>query len=458
MKKTYVLDTNVLIQSPYSIYSFDEHDVVLADITLEELDNLKTYPGDVGANARETNRILDSLREHGSIVAGVALPGGGNFHIENNHLDVTLPEGWEGGKPDNRILRVAKALGAVLVTKDISMRLKADIVGVQAEDYKAEQVSEDDKQYRGRQELYVSSGVVNGFYEQKEIDISSLNSFDPKTGDPKPVKLIINEFVTLLNASNPKQSALGRFDGKKIVPLAFEDVKPFGVSPKNTGQRFAQECLMAALSDAPLVILKGPAGTAKTFYSLAAGLHQTVDSKQYAKILVGRPNIKFDEDIGFLKGTEEEKIGPLIRPIMDNLEVLLNPKGTQHRKDGVTMRPGDYLFDTGVMTAQALAYLRGRSICHTWILIDEAQNMTPAQALGIITRVGIGSKLILAGDPAQIDHPRLDSRTNGLSYASERMKGSSLCWQLTFDEEECTRSPLALDAIGRMTPKGATVR
>lgn len=457
MKKTYILDTNVLVHSPYSIFAFDEHDVVIVDVTLEELDRLKTQPGDLGANARAVNRILDELRAQGSIVSGIKLPGGGMFHVENNHVDIKLPEGWEEGKADNRILRVAKALkdngNAILITKDISMRLKADIVGVQAQDYKAEQVASDDEQYTGRVDAYVAGAIIDEFYKYGRVKAKNLYQVG-EDGASIRVDLETNQFVRMINETNPKQTALARFDGNEIVPLVHAGKNPFGVSPRNVGQKFAQECLLASVDVAPLVILKGPAGTAKTFYTMAAALAQVVDEKAYEKILIARPNIGFDEGIGFLPGTEEDKIMPLIRPVIDNLDILMKTDKKTHSKDGCTMQPWKYLIDSGIITAQAMTFLRGRSISDTFIFLDECQNMTPIQALGVVTRVNLGSKLVMCGDINQIDNPRLDTRTNGLSYISEKMKGSPLCWQVSFTEQECTRSALAAEAIERMKPKG----
>ncbi len=453
-KKTYLLDTNVLITSPYALYAFDDNDVVIADITLEELDNLKAAPGETGYNARETNRILNELQTRNSIAAGIDLPGGGSFRVETNFIHEQLPPGWDERRPDHRILRVAKGLSSklsgpvILVTNDVSLRLKADVCGVLAEDYNAEKMVDVAQQYRGRRTLDIAPAFLDDFYDRGQLDPGRLTDLDP----------VLNEFFLLRSRDDPKKTALGRFDGRVIVPLRYLREKPFGVIPRNVGQQFLQETLMTGADEAPLVILKGPAGTAKTFYSLAVGLEKVLHADEYRKILVTRANVKFDEDIGFLKGTEEDKIMPLLRPSIDNLELLIGARNSKKKGEFAQERDIDLevrgLFEDGIITAQALAYLRGRSITSTWILIDEAQNLTPIQALGIITRAGIGSKIILAGDPDQIDHPHLDRRTNGLVYASERMKGSALCWQTTFESHECTRSPLALDAAQRMTSKG----
>lgn len=242
-----------------------------------------------------------------------------------------------------------------------------------------------------------------------------------------------------------------------MLPLTTLNDRPFGVKARNVGQRFMHEALLLDAQTAPLVLVKGTAGTAKTFYAMAAGLEMVLEQGVYHKILVCRPNAQFDEDIGFLPGNEQEKISPLLRPIIDNLEILFE-KEDDYKKDRKEKNNAendlknriDYLFDTGVIIAEAMNFMRGRSIKNTYLVIDEAQNLSPRQVKGIITRVGEGTKVVLLGDPEQIDHPLLDSRTNGLSYAAERMKGSPLCVQLTMLSEECERSALALDAARRM--------
>lgn len=458
--KTFVLDTNILIHSPYSLYSFDEHNVCIADITMEELDNLKTRPGETGANSREVIRMIEKLRQEGDLASGIRLPmGGGLFHIEMNHLAAEIPSGWDQTKPDNRILRVCKGLltegkTPILVSNDTTMRIKAGLIGVPAEEYKTEQVKSVKEQYKGRSTVYVNPDAVGSFYKKGYLAPDDIVSY---VGDEETeISLTKHEFLLLVNIADPKNTALGRFDGTKIVPLEFEKATPYDVHPRNVGQRFAQEALMASAEDAPLVILKGPAGTAKTFYSLAVGLERVVNEGKFDRILVARSNTKFDDDIGYLPGEENSKVFPMLRSISDNLAVLtkMQEKCDKGAKGSPPSSYADLLFERGYIVAQAMAYMRGRSITDTWVIIDEAQNMTPTQAFGIISRAGVGSKIILIGDPDQIDNPKLDSRTNGLSFASERMKGSSLCWQTTFSEEECTRSELAAEAITRLSPKG----
>ena len=235
--------------------------------------------------------------------------------------------------------------------------------------------------------------------------------------------------------------------------MEYKKSQPYGVKPRNSGQYFLQEALMKPADEAPLVIVKGQAGTAKTFYALAVGLEKIVNrpTGEYRRILVCRPNAQFDSDIGFLPGDEQEKISPLMRPIIDNLEQLIDASEEERYENELELKDKiDELFDRHVIQTEALNFIRGRSFVKTYLIIDEAQNMTPNQAKSIITRAGKGTKIILLGDPNQIDKPFLDERTNGLSYASEKMKGSPLCFQITMTADECERSELALDAVQRL--------
>jgi PhoH-like ATPase len=274
---------------------------------------------------------------------------------------------------------------------------------------------------------------------------------DYENPHPEPDRLTVNQFLIINSLTSSNHAALGRFDGDKIVKLRFSKEHPFGVSPRNANQKFIQEALMTDSSKAPLVILKGPAGTAKTFYSLAVGLHHVLDEKLYRKILVCRPNVKMDEDIGFLPGTEQEKIAPYLRPVIDNLEILLDSENHDKYVHEHELRDKiQELFDRNIINSEAMAFIRGRSIVGQWVIIDEAQNLTPKQVKGTITRAGSGTKIILAGDPFQIDHPFLDTRTNGLCFAAEKMKGSRLTYQLSLSEEDCERSALSSESSRRM--------
>ena len=456
MQKTYILDTNVLIQAPYALQSFEDNHLVLPLAVLEELDGLKNAEGERGANARQAIRYLESLRTAGNLLEGVSLHGGGTLRLEVNCVDVKLPEGFPEHKNDNRILKVCIGLRnretpVILVTKDIMVRVKAQMLGISAEDFTTEQAPVSEEQYTGRCEVFVAEKKFEDF-KKKHIAPEDVYQAG-ESGEKLPVTLVPNQFVILREDQSARKTQLGRFDGKKIVPLAFQKKKPYGVSPRNVGQKFLQEALMADAEKAPLVIVKGMAGTAKTFYTLAVGLHTILeqDEPAYRRILISRPNAQFDDDIGFLPGDESEKIAPLLRPVIDNLELLVDQNEEERFVDERSLSGKvEELFDRGIVDAQALNFIRGRSISKTYLVIDEAQNLTPKQAKGIITRAGMGTKIILLGDPQQIDHPLLDERTNGLSYAAEKMKGSPLCWQVTMSAEECERSALALDAVKRM--------
>ena len=456
MKKTYVLDTNVLLQAPHSLLSFEENHIVLPITVLEELDARKNDEAERGANARQVIRYLEQFRLLGNLQEGVTLPNGGTLRLELNHVEIKLPEGWKTEHPDNRILKVCKGLlcegeNAILVTKDIILRVKAQLLGIPAEDFTTDQVGRVNHQYSGRIHVYVPDNRLEQF-KDTGIPILDAYTLSPQ-GERLPVEPVPNQFFTLHSEINEKKTVLGKLHGDTILPLEFLNVQPFGVIARNAGQRFMQEALLTDAQRAPLVIIKGAAGTAKTFFALAAGLEQILGYEEpaYRKILISRPNVQFDDEIGFLPGSEQEKISPLLRPIIDNLEILVDrDEKERYRNEGELRGKIDELFDRGIITAEAMNFIRGRSITKTYLIIDEAQNLTPRQVKGIITRVGKDTKVVLLGDPQQIDHPLLDEQTNGLSYASEKMKGSPLCFQITMDSNECERSSLALDAARRM--------
>ena len=456
MVKIYVVDTNILIQAPYSLSSFEDNQVVLPLAVLEELDGLKKAEGEKGANARAAIRLLESLRIQGDLLEGVRLENGGLLRVEKNFVNVTLPEDLPEDRMDNRILKVCKGLAdsrqeqVILVTKDILLRIKAQMLGIRAEDFLTEQVT-DKKAYSGRAEVFAPEEVFKEF-KKKGIPVEDVYQTDEQ-GNPGRVELTENEFVIIKSDQSLKKTQLGRVEHGLIKKLEYRKSSPYGITPRNVGQYFLQEALMQPACRAPLVIVKGMAGTSKTFYSLAVGLEKILNhpSGEYRRILICRPNAQFDDDIGFLPGSEQEKISPLMRPIMDNLEQLIDSNEEERYQDEEELHGKiEEIFARGLIQTEALNYIRGRSLERTYLIIDEAQNMTPGQVKGIITRAGKGTKIILLGDPAQIDRPFLDERTNGLCYASEHMKGSPLCWQITMKAEECERSELATDAIRRL--------
>ena len=443
-RKIFVLDTSVLADFPHAIYAFDDNDVCIADVTLEELDSLKARGNETGANARAAIRMIEALRQEGDLTEGILLPGGGTFHIELNHKKAPLPESWDDNKPDNRIIRVCVGLSrrarqVILVSNDVGLRIKAAAVGVPAEEYRAGQIIPKlNEQYTGRCVLRAPRDLMDAFNAEGTLTREQTMAI---AGD---MPLNENQFALLQCLDDERYTALGRVEEGCLVALLNMHEKMYGVVPRNVGQRFMQEALLMPVERAPLVILKGSAGTAKTFFAIAAGLWQINRRHQFSHVLAVRPNIKFDEEIGFLKGTEEEKIAPLMRPIVDNIQALF---------PGDPMMP-EKLEDYGTIVYQAMAFMRGRSITDTWIIVDEAQNMTPTQAFGIISRAGAGTKIVLAGDPTQIDNPYLDATNNGLVYAAEKMKDSPLCWQITLEDSECVRSPLAREAVRLMRMKG----
>ena len=452
MQKTYVLDANVLLQAPYALESFEDNHIVLPLAVLEELDDRKGADGEAGNNARHVLRFLERLRLQGDLVKGVTLPSGGTVRLEVNHVDAALPQGIEPGSRAGRVLKVCRGLmdeGApvTLVSRDMVALHHRPAAGWSPALHRpggglhlgqpAHSVQEKGSSggrtlYRGRR-----GGAEAGFLDREPVCPSALGYRAEKDhAGPFP-------------GGEGHRPALWR-----RPPIRRQAPERFGVKPRSVGQQFLQEALLLPVAEAPLAIIQGPAGTAKTFYALAAGLEQVLEAEErpYRKILVCRPNAQFDADIGFLPGSEQEKISPLMRPIVDNLEILLDLEGKKKERRSEEELRGriDYLFDTGVIAAEAMNFMRGRSITDTWLIIDEAQNLTPRQVKGIITRVGKGTKVVLLGDPAQIDHPLLDTRSNGLTYASARMKGSPLCVQLTMLPDECERSSLALDAAMRM--------
>lgn len=459
MKKTYVIDTNVLIQAPNALDCFEDNNLVLPLVVVEELDGLKKSEGERGSNARTAVRILESYRLRGDLLEGVPLEKGGMLRIEKNYKNVELPDDLPEDKADNRILKVCKGLAEqlpedeqiVLVTKDLVLRLKAQMLGIRAEDFTTEQISAEDVQYTGRVEGYIPEDLVKEF-KKHGVLCESVYTTDEE-GIRRKIEFTENEFVILTSDQSGKKSLLGKVSGDKIIPLVYKKCHPYGVSPRNVGQYFMQEALMVDAKEAPLVIIKGMAGTAKTFYSLVVGMEKVYNNPtgEYRRIIVCRPNSQFDDEIGFLPGSEQEKIAPLMRPIVDNLEQILDSDEERRYEDETVLKDKiQEIFDRGIIQTEALNYIRGRSIAKTYLIIDEAQNMTPNQVRGIITRAGKDTKIILLGDPCQIDRPFLDEKTNGLSYAAKYMKGSRYCYQITLSAEECERSELAMDAVKRL--------
>ncbi len=454
MKKIFIIDTNVLLHDPQAILKFQDNQVVIPLIAIEELDNVKRRPDEVGRNARRVAKLIDELRHKGKIFEGVPLDNGGILKVELNHQKLEkLSASLEQFKADNRILAVAMAYKeefpdtkVALVTKDTYLRIKADVAGIEAEDYKTDKVNLDEL-YTGTVELKVASELINQFYT---------NSFIPwEREDGDPEALYSNQFVSLVDINNSGQSALCRYnaDKKGLVPLIFSNEDAWGIRARNKEQRYAMELLMD--DSIKLVTLVGQAGTGKTLLAVAAGLEKTIDLEVYKKLVVTRPVIPLGNDIGFLPGDKDEKMRPWMSPIYDNLEYIFN-SGKEAKKDkgdkneNVKAKSNNietmvhYFKEKGQLELEAITYIRGRTMPRQYLVVDEAQNLTPHEVKTILTRAGEGTKIVLTGDPQQIDHPYLDASSNGLTYIVEKFKGVKLAGHVTFVKGE--RSELAQTA------------
>ncbi len=433
MPKTFVLDTNVMVHNPQSIFLFKENNVVIPLIVVEELDNLKKYMDERGRAARHCSRYLDELRQKGSLTQGVALDNGGTLRVETS-LNAPLPDHLDLGKADNAILRVALALkkkgeDVRFVSKDINARIKADALGITAEDFENAKV-DIDQLYEGWIEIAVKREVIDSFYRDKRL---------PHAAELAGQKLYPNQFVLLRSSESANQSALGRVDKDgNLAPLVYGERDAWGVRALNVEQKFALDLL---LDDAvELVTLVGTAGTGKTLLAMAAGLQRVVEDKRYKKILISRPVIPLGKDIGYLPGTKEEKLRHWMQPIFDNLEFLCASDEEDDENSQV-----DYLVETNKLELEAVTYIRGRSLPRQFIVVDEAQNLTPHEMKTIVSRAGEGTKVVITGDPYQIDHPYLDADSNGLTYLVEKFKGQPAYGHVTLTRSE--RSRLAALAV-----------
>lgn len=439
MRKTFLLDTSVLLQSPNAVLGFQDNLVILPGCVLEELDNKKKADDyEIRANARWVARFLDHLRSRGELYNGVPLPNGGELRVEMNRLDKTeLPSSWPGEKRDNRLLAVAKNLQndnqpVIIITKDVFLRIKADVLGIEAQDYRNEQVEFDiEEQYRGWEEKQIREEILDQLYKYNHI---------PWEKAPCPT----NKFFLLKSEANNKSALAHYRDGNMVL---LNDTRPdFYGFKLNLLQKYAREALRD--DNIPMVTLMGATGSGKTLLALGVGLEKILDESKYRRMLICRPNVSMGEEIGFLPGDEKDKIAPYMRPIYDNLEQLVDSHPDRYENERELDGKVSYLFASRKIVSEAIAYLQGRSIVGQYILIDEAQNLTPKQAKGIITRAGEGTKIVLVGDPEQINSPFLDSRTNGLSWAVEKMKDSPLHAHVTLTETK--RSSLAMEAARLM--------
>ncbi|WP_409341280.1 PhoH family protein [Paenibacillus sp. MBLB4367] len=443
MNKIFVLDTNVLLQDPNAVFAFGENEVIIPSIVLEEIDSKKRLADEIGRNARYVSRLLDGFRAQGRLQDGVALENGGTIKVELNHRSfVKMQDVFGEITNDNRILAVAlnyhteeqdkpDPKGVVLVSKDTLVRIKADVLGLTAQDYMNDRIVSPTDMYTGCITLRVHPAVIDEFYSFRFLSVNSLQlSF----------KLRPNEFVILKDEMGTSKSALLKVngDGRKLEPLYLSNEAVWGITARNAQQRMALELLLN--DEIPLVTMTGKAGTGKTLLALAAGLYKIEDEHKYKKLLIARPVVPMGKDIGYLPGEKEEKLRPWMQPIYDNLEFLFDTK-----------KPGDIekvLAGLGSIQVEALTYIRGRSIPGQFIIIDEAQNLSRHEVKTIVSRVGEGSKIVLMGDPEQIDHPYLDASSNGLTYVVERFKSESVSGHITLERGERSRlAQLAADLL-----------
>ena len=456
MIKNYILDTNVLIHYPGCIYTFEDNNIIIPIICLEELDNLKKKDGIIGYQAREAIREINNVRQFGDLHKGIKLPGGGRLRVELNHMNPEdMPDGMDLNKNDNKILTIAmnikkesKKIETVLVTKDICVAIKAESLKLKVQDYENDNVNMD-LLYQGYQEISLSSDQIDQIYNGG-LEIKKEDAFD----------LLPNEFVSIKSYDDNSHETLAKFNGTKIVPLKYANDKVWGLTPRNRGQRMALELLMD--DEINLVTLCGGAGTGKSILSISVALQKVIESNSYHKIIYVKPAVPAGEAIGFLPGSEEEKLKPFMDSFGDAVESLMTDKSknqTVETGDKVLKKGKNNGFldkkiftvedfleqyrEAGMIEMKTFAFMRGRTLSNAFVIIDEAQEMTPHLAKLMLTRAGQGSKFVMIGDPSdnQIDNVFVDSKSNGLVYVVEKLKSYGITGHVTLDEVE--RSPLA---------------
>lgn len=426
--KTFVIDTNVLLHTPHALFAFADNHVVIPMTVLEELDRFKTSNNELGSNSREVARSLDRLREQGSLRDGVATPQGGIIQVvlPYDELADMLP-----GVNDNRILGCAQLLkregkNVFFVSKDINARVKADALGIPSEDFENQKVNID--------ELYTGWMMVDVDAARLAV-LGAVETIKPDEICPANTTLNHNQFVLVRDAEDTDVDELFVYDGAKGLLRRLDSEVPvlFGIGPRSPEQRMAFELLLD--DHIKLVTLVGQAGTGKTLMALACGLAKVIHDERFKKLLVSRPIMPLGQDIGYLPGTKDEKLSHWMGPIFDNLHFLLASE--ERDPDEVIKR----LIQEESITLEALTYIRGRSISKQYLIVDEAQNLTPHEIKTIISRAGHDTKVVLTGDPYQIDNPYLDASSNGLTYVVERMRNQSIAGHVTLQKSE--RSELA---------------
>lgn len=430
MKKRYLLDTNVLLHDPKALTAFQDNTVLVPIYVIEEIDRFKKQMTRLGENARWISRFLDGLRERGQLSTGVSLDGGGSLRVVFDPDEPDRSIGRANGWVDTEILKIARHLQGedpdvplIVVTKDVNLRIRADAMGLRAEDYETDRVALDEL-YTGMTDLEVDAETLETLRESRELELPE-GPFHP------------NQYLLLRDRGRSGNTVLGRVDtleGKvRALVDASEGVQ--GIRPRNKEQYFALDALLDP--SIVLVTIMGKAGTGKTLLALAAGLEQVLAKTVYRHLLVSRPTFPMGKDIGYLPGSVEEKLNPWMQPIYDNLAYLL--EGPSERVGGA--RSVADLIERGVLEIEPLTHIRGRSIPQQFMLVDEAQNLTPLEVKTILTRVGEDTKLVLTGDPWQIDTPYIDSSTNGFNHVVNHFRDVPLAAHVTLRKGE--RSKLA---------------
>ena len=429
-RKKIVVDTNVILFDAMALNKFGDADIHIPISVIEEIDRFKRDQGENGRNARQFSRFIDVLRSKGSLPQGVQLDNSEAFIYVNSDLVMSaLPQELDLAKADNRILMTAIGLQkqhprfkVELVTKDINLRIKADVYGIPARDYEPHnEMGNQESMYEGYQEIEITPEQIDQFYRNKKLEYTA-------------TKLLANQYVIMKDKSNANHSAIGRysFQDQGLVPLNSPDHSIWGIHGRNVEQSFALDCL---LNDEILFVsLVGKAGTGKTMLAIAAGLHKTLEETRFQRLLVSRPIFPMGRDIGYLPGDIEQKLNPWMQPIFDNVEFLM---GADKKAAGRAQE----LINQGMLNIEPLTYIRGRSIPKQYLIVDEAQNLTPHEIKTIVTRAGSGTKVVLTGDIYQIDNPYVDSANSGLTYAVERFKGHPIAAHVTLTKGE--RSELA---------------
>ena len=453
VRKHFVLDTNVLLHNPQSIFKFEEHQVVIPLTVLEELDTFKKNNDEKGRNARQVIRSLDRLRGVGHLFEGVVWnEQGGSIRVmrfkpsANYDLDLSIT--------DNRIIGIAHSLQdaglrAIFVSKDINARVKCDAIGITAEDFEADRVDADWLN-TGFITSHVPRDLIDDLYSERQLPIARIEAVPGaipqrnEDGDEEKVTLLPNHFISLVDENDPSHTGLARrlADTAHIIPITGPRKPIYGVIARNVQQTMALDLLLD--DEIKLVTLIGPAGTGKTLLAIAAGMHKVFKEERFDKLLVARPIMPLGRDIGYLPGDKDEKLAMWMQPIFDNVAYLLSTRGGHGGSEPdskTTEQRIDQLIASRKLVLEPITYIRGRSIPHQFIIVDEAQNLSPHEVKTIVSRVGDGTKIVLCGDVGQIDNPYLDAASNGLSHLIERMKGHRLAGHVTLSKTE--RSELA---------------